>query len=59
MDDSTVKATFRMLIDAQAWLYAQLVLPEGGSEADHQALQDEWKRESAAIVEGILAGEIT
>jgi hypothetical protein len=57
LNGERIAALLRIIIDGQAWLYAQLLLPPEGSESDHQALQDEWKRQTAELLKEILEAE--
>lgn len=59
--DSKVAATLRVLIDGQAYIYALYKRQQAGeaiiTEADFQSFQDEWKQETAALIEQMLTGE--
>ena len=58
--DSVTAATLKVIIDAQAWLYAELLLTKAElrgattTQEQFEEYEHQWKKETAALIETLL-----
>lgn len=52
---NAIEATLKVLIDGQAWLYATALLGDLPANIDQfEALQDEWKEQTAKLIQELI-----